>query len=144
MAKMVSRKRLNVTIHVRCLCCYFLTCTSRLNQMHRLFSVKWGHKLAAHLGVLLGIAVDKEEWSHGRIQRPSEPWLTDVRINTKTSNCDLIRNLIFLRLKFLRIIHKIQHLPAENKRQVFWMKASRCAWKSICITQTYVSTIYLF
>jgi len=26
----------------------------------------------------------------------------------------------------------------------FWMKASQCAWKSISITQTYVSTIYLF
>jgi len=31
----------------------------------------------------------------------------------------------------------------KQYRSLFWMKASRCAWKSISITQTYVSTIYL-
>jgi len=131
---MVMRKRLNVALHVRC---YILTCTTRLNQMHRLFSVKWEQKLAAHVGVLSGIAFDKEEWSRSRIQRPSEPLLTDVRINTKQPT-DIIRNLIFWRLKFMWIIHKIRHLPAENKCQVHYYQPLKAVLgNNRCLLRSY-------
>jgi hypothetical protein len=108
MAKMVMWQHLNVPLHFD------------LHNKAELDAQVIQRQMRAEVSSIrrcsLGYRIRQGRMECSRIQRPSEPLLTDVRINMKTTNW-YNQNLIFWKLKFMWIIHKIQHLPAENKCQ---------------------------